>query len=412
MNSHRCMAMLVCLCAISSVFAQGVLQDSLLKSSPTTAKLSQAPVKWFDKISIRGYSQFRYNRLLETNPDLKCEQCDKSIGRGQSFSFRRGRLQLIGDIHERVFLYLQFDYSSDISSSNKHFLQVRDAYIDYSFDRKKTFRVRVGQSKVPYGFENLQSSSNRLTFDRSDALNSAAPNERDMGVFFYYAPQKSRALFKKLIDEGLKGSGDYGMAALGAYNGQSANKSELNDNRHVVARLSSPFQVGRQILEPGIQAYTGQFTLSPDQVSTGVRCATNRTFTDRRMAASIILHPQPFGLAAEYNTGEGPAFDAATDSIRVQKLKGGYVLASYRTKWKKGFLMPYLRHQVYDGGKKQETDARYYHVKETEIGVEWQPVKNLELTLAYQISDRKYADFKVESIERGNLLRVQLQVNY
>lgn len=412
MYLHRCIAMLACLCAMSSIFAQGVLQDSLTKSSPFTVKLSQAPVKWFDKISIRGYSQFRYNRLLETNPDLKCEQCDKSIGRGQSFSFRRGRVVLSGDIHERVFLYLQFDYSSDISSSNKHFLQVRDAYVDYAFDKKKTFRVRAGQSKVPYGFENLQSSSNRLPLDRNDAQNSAAPNERDMGVFFFYASPKKRALFKKLLDEGLKGSGDYGVVALGAYNGQSANKPELNDNRHVVARLSWPFQAGRQILEPGIQAYTGQFTLSPDQLSSGVRCVTNRTFTDRRVAASMILYAQPFGLAAEYNIGEGPGFDLATDSIRVQKLKGGYVMASYRSKWEKGYLMPYLRYQVYDGGKKQETDARYYHVKETEIGVEWQPVKNLELTVAYQISDRRYTDFKVESIERGNLLRVQLQVNY
>jgi phosphate-selective porin len=39
-----------------------------------------------------------------------------------------------------------------------------------SFDTKK-FRLRVGQSKVPFGFENLQSSQNRLTLDRNDALN-------------------------------------------------------------------------------------------------------------------------------------------------------------------------------------------------------------------------------------------------
>ncbi len=412
MYLHRCMAMLACLCALASVSAQGSLQDTLKKTPPTSVTSGQPHSKWYDKISIRGYSQFRYNRLLETNPDLKCEQCDKSIGRGQSFSFRRGRVVLSGDIHERVFLYLQFDYSSDASNSNKHFLQVRDAYVDYAFDKKKTFRVRAGQSKVPYGFDNLQSSSNRLPFDRSDAINSGAPNERDMGVFFYYTSQKTRVLFKKLTEEGLKGSGDYGMAAIGAYNGQSANKPELNDNRHVVARFSYPFYAGRQILETGIQAYVGQFTLAPEQLSTGVRKNTNLSYVDHRLAASVILYAQPFGLAAEYNIGEGPAFDAATDSIRVQNLKGGYVTASYRRKWKNGFFTPYLRYQVFEGGKKLETDARYHDVKETEIGVEWQPIKNLELTVAYQISDRKYSDFKIDSSERGNLLRVQLQVNY
>jgi hypothetical protein len=42
-----------------------------------------------------------------------------------------------------------------------------------SFDAKKRISVRVGYSKVLFGFENMQSSQNRLTLDRNDALNSA-----------------------------------------------------------------------------------------------------------------------------------------------------------------------------------------------------------------------------------------------
>ena len=33
---------------------------------------------WYDRLSIRGYAQFRYNRLLETNEKLKCSTCDRS----------------------------------------------------------------------------------------------------------------------------------------------------------------------------------------------------------------------------------------------------------------------------------------------------------------------------------------------
>ena len=40
---------------------------------------------WFEKISLGGYVQLRYNRLFETNPNLTCEQCDKSIGGGNGF---------------------------------------------------------------------------------------------------------------------------------------------------------------------------------------------------------------------------------------------------------------------------------------------------------------------------------------
>jgi hypothetical protein len=88
-----------------------------------------------------------------------------------------------------------------------------------SFDTK--FRLRVGQSKVPFGFENLQSSQNRLTLDRNDAL-SAVANERDLGAFFYWAPSKIRERFAMLVKDGYKGSGDYGVFAFGVYNGQTS----------------------------------------------------------------------------------------------------------------------------------------------------------------------------------------------
>ncbi|MBK7937918.1 MAG: porin [Lewinellaceae bacterium] len=406
---HRFTAAVLVYFFMAGVCAQGTPQDSLKK---TPAPQSHSNAKWYDKIGLRGYAQFRYNRLAESNPNLQCDQCDKGIGKNQGFEFRRARLVFSGNPHDRLFLYIQFDYSSDASSTSKHFLQLRDAYFDYAFDKKKTYRLRFGQSKVPFGFENMQSSSNRLPFDRVDALNSGVPNERDFGAFFLFTPEKRLTLLKRLVDEGLKGAGDYGVFALGLYNGQVTNKPELNNNQHVVARLSYPFQIGNQIVESGIQAYSGKFTLAKDQISAGVKIRENPTFTDRRIAFSFVLFPQPFGIQAEYNIGESPAFDPATDSIRVQKLQGGYVTASFRTKVKSFYLTPYVRYQVYDGGKKHETDARNYDLNETEIGLEWQVFKNLELTLAYAISNRKYDDFKTAYDEKGRLLRLQIQVNY
>jgi hypothetical protein len=293
-------------------------------------------------------------------------------------------------------------------------LQVRDAYADVAFDKKKKeFRLRFGQSKVPFGFDNLQSSSNRLPLDRSDAINSAAPNERDMGAYFMYAPGKTRERFKKLVEEGLKGSGDYGVFAIGLYNGQSSNKPELNNNLHAVARLCYPFQIGRQIIEPGIQAYSGKYTLAKDKLSAGVKTLANMTYTDQRIAGSLVIYPQPFGIQAEYNIGKGPEFDPTQDSVTVQKLKGGYVTASFRTKIAKDqTLIPFVRYQVYEGGKKHEQDARHYDIQETEIGAEWLPLKNLEVTLSYVMSNRKYADYKTDYDEKGNYLRLQLQLNY
>jgi hypothetical protein len=166
----------------------------LLKPSSTSTVIANTTVEkksgWYEKINIRGYVQVRYNRLFETNPDLKSDQGDKSIGNFGGFFIRRNRLILSGQLSDHVYFYIQPDFASSASTTSLHFAQIRDAYFDVSLDKNKEFRFRIGQSKVPYGFENMQSSQNRLPLDRNDALNSAVANERDLGVFFYYAPKK------------------------------------------------------------------------------------------------------------------------------------------------------------------------------------------------------------------------------
>ena len=104
-------------------------------------------------------------------------------------------------------MYIQPDFAS----GGGNFAQIRDAYFDLGLDQKQEFRLRIGQSKVPFGFENLQSSQNRIPLDRHDGMNSAVANERDLGVMFYYAPTEIRKRFSHLVSSGLKGSGDYGF---------------------------------------------------------------------------------------------------------------------------------------------------------------------------------------------------------
>jgi phosphate-selective porin len=165
----------------------GQVSTSSSVTTSTTDKLITK--KWYDNFAIRGYMQVRYNGLLQTNEDLQCEQCDRSWGGDGGFFIRRMRIIFSGQIHPRVYFYVQPDFASAISTSSLHFGQLRDAYFDVGLDKKNEFRFRIGQSKVPFGFENMQSSQNRLPLDRNDALNSAVSNERDLGVFFYWAPQ-------------------------------------------------------------------------------------------------------------------------------------------------------------------------------------------------------------------------------
>ena len=361
---------------------------------------------------MSGYLQMRYNRLLETNPDLNCEQCDKSWGKNNGFFFRRARFKLAGHLTERVYFYFQTDFASVASANNLHFAQIRDAYVDLGLDKKNAFRVRLGQSKIPFGFENLQSSQNRLPLDRNDALNSAMPNERDLGVFLMYAPPAIQARFAELIKSGLRGSGDYGVVSFGAFNGQTPNKLETNDNLHIVGRVSYPFKLNNgQFIEPGIQAYTGKFNLP--STSKNVRGTEGFLYDDRRVAASLVVYPQPIGFQAEYNIGKGPQYNPTLDSIELSSLKGGYVMLHYATRIKNQPVSPFIRYQFYDGGKKHELDARRYVVRDWEFGLEWQLNKFIEINATYTVSDRRYEDeARPVNHQTGKLLRLQLQVNY
>jgi hypothetical protein len=379
----------------------------------TQAQPAPAAKKWYDSFSIRGYAQVRYNRLFETNPNLKSEQGDRSIGDNGGFFIRRMRIIFSGQINERVYFYVQPDFASSASSTSLHFGQLRDAYFDLGLDAKNEFRIRVGQSKIPFGFENMQSSQNRLPLDRNDALNSAVSNERDLGVFVYWAPASVRKLYASLVADGLKGSGDYGVFGLGAYNGQTANKPELNDSPHIAARFSYPIEIKNQIIEAGIQGYSGEWVMASDQLSAGVKSNANRAYLDERYAATFVLYPKPFGILAEYNVGTGPEFNKATDAIENKRLSGGYITASYKIDFKKQTMIPFVRVQHYEGGKKHELDARSYRVNETEIGVEWQPNKNFELVAMYTMSTRRAEDFRLqENLQSGSMVRLQAQVNF
>ncbi|MFN2457635.1 MAG: porin [Chitinophagaceae bacterium] len=396
------------LCAVTA-FGQ---TDTI--KNPTTAQQPAKPrPKWFEQISLRGYLQVRYNRLLETNPQLKCEQCDRSWGENGGIFIRRARIVFSGQLHERIYFYIQPDFASAPSSSAQHFVQLRDAYVDIGLDRKNEFRIRLGQSKIPYGFENMQSSQNRLPLDRNDALNSAVGNERDLSAFFYWAPERIRKLFSSLVSEGYKGSGDYGVFGFGVFNGQTANRPEQNDELHMVGRITYPVEVGSQIIEPSIQAYTGKYVVTTDQLSPGLKVKPDRNYTDQRVAATLVLYPKPFGIQAEYNIGRGPEFNNTTDSVEIRSLTGGYATLSWMLKAKEQLIYPFFRMQYYSGGKKHELDARSYDVNEYELGIEWLPIKNFELLAQYTISRRRFEDFRNQNnTQKGRLLRLQAQLNF
>ncbi len=383
---------------------------------PVAEPPAQAP--WYERISIRGYTQLRYTLPGGVvNDKLINEQGDKSIGGAGGFLIRRARLILFGDIHPRVSIYLQPDFASAIGEQLSVAI-MRDWYADVFLDRKREFRLRIGQSKVPYGFENMQSSQNRVALDRNDPLNSAVKDERDLGIFFYWAPDHIRRRFKHLVDAGLKGSGDFGVVGVGIYNGQTANRIELNKYPHAVLRVTWPFAIGNQFLEIGAGGFYGVTTVkledAKDSLVKFTSARADNTFHDARGHVTVVLYPKPFGVLFEYTVGTGPQLGINTPMVVDNHfLYGGYLQLMYKIDHplKTIALIPYVRGQMYDGGKKFFANSPRYSVREVELGIEWQIVKPLELVVAYMISKRT-SDKQPYTEQYGHVTRLQLQVNY
>ncbi len=468
---------------------------------------------WYNRLSIRGYTQMRYNDILSGGPNYNdvSSPYDKSVGRNQNFFLRRARLILSGDVSDRLYLYFQYDFASmpngtfsnsptfaapgnlasqipyyyynpgvyplpgynqqgSYSNAQGNFGQLRDLYADIYLDPNKEFRARVGQSKVPYGFENMQSSQNRLSLDRADAINSGVPDERDLGIFFYWTPKDKQKLFRDLVKNNLKGSGDYGMIGFGVYNGQGPNRIELNKSTHVVARFTYPYVFSNgQVVEAGIQGYTGRVVPYTSAIRPSLGMATNwagfipsgsawngyrnigstlpyvngpgynnlgdynltqwgsvngwapyianggQGIQDSRIGVSGIIYPQPFGLKSEWNWGVGPQLNETQTAITKRSLNGGYVEATYKYEdkiWNTGTWFPFIKYQYYKGGLKFVNNAPQDRVNEWDIGVEYQPMPELELTATYSRMNRTNVLAAPYRQFQANLLRFQLQWNY
>lgn len=406
---------------------EGELEDqqkSLLRLKEITDGTSPALVstalkgKWYERVRLSGYTQFRYSKTFsKEGPELNVPN-DRSATPTESLLIRRGRMVVSGDISDHLFMYTQADLAAGVGAADLA-VQMRDMYGDISIDKDKEFRFRLGQSKVPYGWVNLQSSQNRAPLERPDAINSAAEGERDLGAYFMWAPKEVRERFRDLVRLGLKGSGDYGVVAVGAYSGQGLNRSDLNGEPHVLARLSYPFKLDSgQFFELGVQGYHGRFVspttpIKPEAITfTPTQPVKGRA--DQRVGVSAIWYAQPFGIEAEYNIGRGPQLAKDFTAIESASLHGGYVQLNYRKEQHGSVWYPFTRWNYYDGGRKFGANAPRSIINEWEIGLEFSPWREVEITAVFTHSFERTNTrlFPYNKTENADRLGLQVQWNY
>lgn len=395
-------------------------KDSEMQALEKKLAAKSEATKWYDKLSLRGYGQFRYTTLFDEDntPNLNVP-ADRSVNENESIYLRRGRVTLSGDVSDRIYIYAQTEFAGTPNGISDWTLQMRDYYADIALDKDKESRLRFGLSKVPYGFVNMQSSQNRIALERADAINSAAEGERDLGVFYYWAPKRIRELFKDLVKSGRKGSGDYGVLGIGAYTGQGPNRSDRNGDVHVAARASYPFQFGEnQVVEVGVQGYMGEYVVTTGAIGGApTPIADPGGVDDERVAASLVVYPAPIGFEAEWNWGNSPQLSDNLARIDAEFVQGGYVQAHYMLKTESGTWFPFVRWNFFDGARKFATNAPKDEISELDFGFEWQATSEIEVTLQYtytfwrtDTTDTAGTPFEeARDVER---IGIQMQVNF
>ena len=359
-----------------------------------TAPSAIVPVKaWYERFSVRGYSQLRVHAMLEKDGADWYHPSDRSVRDDATFLLRRGRIALSGDATDSLFFYMQPDMSSKPGEGDFS-VQLRDLYADYYLVKDRSFRVRF-------------------------ALNSGAEGERDNGVFLFFSPAQVQKRFSLLTKDGFKGTGDLGVAALGVYTGQGLNRADENSEMHTVARFAYPFEVASgQYLEANLAGYYGNYVPQTSAYLAGdtpvVPSFAANGVLDARAAAALVLHPNPFGFEVEWNVGRGPQLDKATGVIDDDALSGGYAQFNYRVKSSVGDLFPFVRYQFYEGGRKFAENSPQVEVREWDFGTEWDCDEQVELTVQYSFTPERTdsRDYPYDSLFDGHRVGAQVQFSY
>lgn len=227
-------------------------------------------------LELSGYTQVRYTH---TDEDININE----------FRIRRARAGLKGEILKRINYILQIDAAKSPV--------LLDAKVEITFSpyAKLTF----GQFKVPFGLENLTSSSALDTINRSQTVENFCPG-RDI-----------RAQGR---DIGVSLSGKFSRIEynLGVFNGEGSNRTDTNEKKDLVARLG--FHLF-DFLTLSLSHYQGKSTLfGGDSV------------VDRdRTGIDIFLAHEQISVKGEYIS----ARDYQTDKYGWY-IQGGYFLVPDR----------------------------------------------------------------------------------
>jgi hypothetical protein len=299
------------------------------------------------KHKLDGYLQFRYQ--------------DDDGADKKEFLVRRARLNVRGPVSERMSYRIEFQLDAkETGKGPGSKVQLRTAYADYKLSRGT---LRVGQAKIPWGYELLESVPNLWTGERSLFMDRLFPDQRDIGVQWSYRSSPSSPQFD-----------------VGIFNGTGINASDNNDRKNVMARVDFPVPNGTVALS-GYVGEAGADEMATDQDRSGI-------------SANLKWGEAQF--MGEFVTGEDKGYD-----IRGWYAQLGHPVAKNRPN------LLFAKYDTYD----ENTDGSNDLFKRWSLGYWYELDAATRLTLVHE-RRRPQANFSELSKWDGDATYAQLQVKF
>ncbi|MBI4381433.1 MAG: hypothetical protein HY574_09625 [candidate division NC10 bacterium] len=277
------------------------------------------------KIEFHGRVHFDMRAYEERSRNLDGNRSNVSATRSDlvtNFRLRRARL----GVDATFFKYLDFKVEGDFGEQGTPFI-LTDGYGELNYWRE--FKIRGGQFKVPFSFEEL-TSSRFIDFVERSVVNNLVP-ARDVGAMVH------GSLFGGMVDYG-----------VGIFNGTGQNNFENNDSKDFAGRLLvRPFQL---MGVPALQKLhiAGHFTHGNQDVNPAPSPAPSNSLQGRtdgrfvffpripnrgdrtRYGAEAVYAFGPFGLYGEYvKTDEERNLGAGGSNLGDLKGQGWYVAGTF-----------------------------------------------------------------------------------
>ncbi len=335
-------------------------------------------IPWLKNVKLSGYGITQYQYTGEKN------------SKSNTFNLRLARISLDGYVLNDWYWKAQIQFNGNTSTlgNSPRVVDLFAEWQHYSF-----FKVKVGQFKNPFTFENPMHPIDQgfMSYSQittkfagfSDRSGKHASNGRDIGI------QVQGDFLKNAAGRNLL------HYQVGVFNGQGINVKDVDQQKNLIGGFWVMPVVGMRL---GWFGWTGSYARKGTSESEGITSTTLRKLQQRRYAFSAEYVKNDWTFRSEYAHSTGGAFakslvntnDASSKDITLSNLgsKSQGVYALVIAPIVKDKLHAKVRYDMYQPTGDASQMKTYY-----EAGLDYVFAKRIKLSGEYAyVNDRSLAN--------------------